>query len=337
MYTKNRSVSPEKAPQSNSDSSPKLLQQVRERLRYRHYSIRTERAYVDWIKRYIYFHGIRHPKEMGQPEIEAFLSHLASQRHVSPATQNQALSALLFLYKQVLDIKLPWLDGIQKAKKTKRLPVVLTRKEVDRLISQMSDTHALMARLVYGSGLRLMECLRLRVKDVDFERAEVLVREGKGAKDRVTMLPKSLIPKLGDHLERTYAIHLQDREQQLAGVYMPNALSRKFPSASTSWEWFWVFPSHQVSEDPVSGIRRRHHISEKVLQRAIKRACPKAGLFKRVTTHSLRHSFATHLLESGHDIRTVQELLGHSDVSTTMIYTHVLNKGGLGVMSPLDR
>lgn len=316
---------------------PKLLDQVVARLRVKHYSLRTEKTYVDWIKRYIWFHGKRHPQEMGAPEVEAFLSDLAVERTVSASTQNQAKSALLFLYKEVLQIELPWLDKITQAKAPKRLPVVMTREEVQSVLARMDGSVWLIASLLYGSGLRIMECLRLRVKDVDFARCEVLVREGKGFKDRVTMLPSSLVQPLKQHLDRVKVLHNEDLAKGFGEVFMPMALEKKYPGAAKSWGWQYVFPSRNLSTDPRSGVVRRHHADEKAIQRSMKKAVTAAGIVKPATPHTLRHSFATHLLQSGYDIRTVQELLGHSDVSTTMIYTHVLNKGGRGVVSPLDR
>ncbi len=315
---------------------PRLLDEVRHRIRAKHYSRRTEQSYTHWIKRFILFHGKRHPNDMGASEVEAFLSSLAVERNVSASTQRQALAAILFLYKEVLSVDLPWLDGITRAKERVRVPVVLSKSEVVRLLTVLDGVHALMARLMYGSGMRLMECLRLRVKDVDFDRMELTVREGKGGKDRLTMLPASLVQPLGEHLARIRVLYDADREAGVPGVWMPDALERKYPAAGVSWGWYWVFPSATLAVDPISGIRRRHHAHEQALQRAVKSAAFRAGIAKPVTTHILRHSFATHLLESGYDIRTVQELLGHSDVSTTMIYTHVLNKGGRGVRSPLD-
>ena len=319
-----------------SRPSVKLLDQVRERIRYMHYSLRTEQVYVQWIKRFILFHGKRHPKIMGAPEVEAFLSHLATEGNVSASTHQQALSALVFLYKEVLGSDLPWMDNLLRPKKPKRLPVVLTVSETRKLLGQLDGTHALMARLLYGSGMRLMECVRLRVKDVDFERHEILIRDGKGGKDRVTMLPSAVAADLRAHLERVRSLWEQDREAGREGVFMPQALEKKYPNGGKSWPWFWVFPSRSLSVDPRSGIERRHHAHEQALQRAIKQAVVGARIAKPATTHSLRHSFATHLLERGQDIRTIQERLGHSDGSTTMIYTHVLNKGGRGVVSPLD-
>lgn len=316
---------------------PKLLDQVRDKIRVKHYSIRTETQYIQWIKRFIYFHGKRHPREMGAAEVEAFLSHLATEGNVSASTQNQALSALLFLYREVLGIVLPWMDTMVRAKKPQRLPSVLTRAEVAQVLERMEGTYGLMARLLYGTGMRLMECCRLRVKDVDFAQREILIREGKGAKDRVTMLPETLIAPLKEHLAKRRRLYDDDFAKGMAEVYLPDALARKYPNAANEWIWQYVFPSGSYSVDPRSGHERRHHIDEKLLQRAMKRAVGASGITKFATPHTLRHSFATHLLEGGYDIRTVQELLGHSDVSTTMIYTHVLNKGGRGVVSPLDR
>lgn len=315
---------------------PRLLDRVRERLRLKHYSIRTEHQYVQWVRRFILFHGKRHPAEMGAKEVEAFLTHLAVQGQVAAATQNQALSALLFLYREVLGQDLPWLDQVVRAKRPARLPVVLSRQEVGRVLEHMDGVYGLMARLLYGTGMRLMECVRLRVKDVDFERGEILVRDGKGAKDRVTMLPLSLVPLLQAHLQKRRRVYELDREQGMATVYLPDALERKYPNAAAEWGWQYIFVAGSYSVDPRSGQKRRHHLDEKLLQRAMKRAVQAAGIAKLATPHTLRHSFATHLLESGYDIRTVQELLGHKDVATTMIYTHVLNKGGRGVVSPLD-
>ena len=324
------------SPSSGSNSSPRLLEQVRDKIRLKHYSLRTEQAYLDWIKRFILHHGKRHPQDMGAPEVEAFLTHLAVAGKVAASTQNQAKSALLFLYREVLGSDLPWLDGVERAKAPKRLPVVLTREEVQAVLSRLSGTHRLVGGLLYGAGLRIMEALRLRVKDVDFARGELLVRDGKGFKDRVTMLPASLTAPLQEHLARVRALHEKDMAAGVAPVYLPYALERKYPSAGREWAWQYVFPSAGLSTDPRSGVERRHHVQDQAFQRAMKQAVRDAGLTKPATPHTLRHSFATHLLESGHDIRTIQELLGHSDVSTTMIYTHVLNRGGRGVASPLD-
>lgn len=320
-----------------SGAAPKLLDQVRARIRVKHYSIRTEDQYVQWIKRFIVFHGKRHPRDMGAAEVEAFLSDLAVTGGVAAATQNQALAALLFLYREVLEITLPWLDGVTRAKPSRRLPVVLTPVEVRAVLDRMDGTHGLMARLLYGTGMRLMECVRLRVKDVDFGRNEILIRDGKGGKDRVTMLPAALAGPLHEHLARRRILYADDFAAGRAEVWLPDALAKKYPNAATEWGWQFVFCSGSHSTDPRSGRVRRHHIDEKLLQRAMKKAVTAARLAKPATPHTLRHSFATHLLEGGSDIRTVQELLGHSDVSTTMIYTHVLNKGGRGVTSPLDR
>jgi len=315
---------------------PKLLDQVRDRLRVKHYSIRTETQYLQWIKRFILFHDKRHPREMGAVEVEAFLTHLAVAGRVAAATQNQALSALLFLYREVLNIDLPWLDKVVRAKQPQRLPVVLTRQEVTAILDRMTGVHGLMARLLYGTGMRLMECVRLRVKDVDFERAEIVVRDGKGAKDRITMLPQAMIGPLQDHLRWRRQLFEDDKAKGRAAVYLPDALGKKYPTAAVDWPWQYIFPSGSYSIDPRSGEERRHHIDEKLLQRAVKKAVQASGVAKLATPHTFRHSFATHLLQSGYDIRTVQELLGHADVATTMIYTHVLNKGGRGVTSPLD-
>lgn len=317
--------------------SPKLLDQVRDRLRVKHYSIRTEQVYVDWIKRFIWFHDKRHPKDMGATEIEAFLTHLAVKGRVSASTQNQAKSALLFLYREVLEQKLPWLDKVTQAKAPTRLPVVLTIAEVQAVLKGLAGTNWLIASLLYGAGLRLMEAVRLRVKDVEFSRHEIIVREGKGAKDRVTMLPDSVIEPLQLHLAKVKSLHKKDLATGGGDVYLPFALDKKYPNAGREWGWQYVFPSAKLSVDPRSGVLRRHHVDEKGIQRAMKQAVCDAQIVKPATPHSLRHSFATHLLLGGYDIRTVQELLGHSDVSTTMIYTHVLNRGGKGVVSPLDR
>lgn len=320
-----------------SQDSPKLLDRMRAEIRLRHYSIRTEETYLDWARRFILFHDKRHPRDMGADEVQAFLSHLAVERNVSSSTQNQAKSALLFLYRDVLHVELPWLDEVIAAKMGKRLPVVLTANEMRSLLNAMSGTMGLVAALLYGTGMRLLEGLRLRVKDVEFERREIIVREGKGNKDRVTVLPENLILPLQAHLAKVKALHERDLDAGFGEVYLPNALAVKYPKGARSWGWQFVFPSAVRSIDPRSGIERRHHLYEASVQRAVREAAKIAEINKPVTPHVLRHTFATHLLQSGYDIRTVQELLGHSDVSTTMIYTHVLNKGGRGVVSPLDR
>ena len=316
-------------------TSKKLLDRVRDAIRVKHYSIRTEQAYVNWIKRYIYFHNVRHPAEMGAAEVEAFLTHLAVNENVAASTQNQALSALLFLYREVLKKDPGPIDAL-RAKKPKRLPTVLTKDEVRRVLDHLSSTHQLMARLLYGSGLRLMECLRLRVKDLDFAQRAIIVRDGKGEKDRVTMLPESLVAPLQDHLRSVERLHEEDLARGFGAVYLPYALERKYPNANREWIWQYVFPSQRLSVDPRSGVVRRHHLDESGLQKAVRAAAQAAGMTKKVSCHTFRHSFATHLLENGYDIRTVQELLGHKSVRTTMIYTHVLNRGGLVVRSPLD-
>lgn len=314
----------------------KLLDQVRDAIRRKHYSIRTEEAYVSWIKRFILFHNKRHPREMGAPEIEAFLTHLAVERRVAASTQNQALSAILFLYREVLRIDLDLPLRAVRAKRPRRLPVVLTHQEALRVIAALSGTHQLMVKLLYGSGLRLMECVRLRVKDLDFDQHVITVRDGKGAKDRVTVLPDTLVQPLQEHLQRVQLIHRQDLRAGYGSVYLPYALDRKYPNASKEWIWQYVFPSDRLSTDPRTSLTRRHHIDPSTLQKAVRRAARLTGINKHVTCHTFRHSFATRLLETGYDIRTVQELLGHKDVKTTMIYTHVLNRGGVAVRSPLD-
>ena len=325
-------------PSDASSRSPKLLEQLRDRIRLKHYSLRTEQAYVQWAKRYIIFHGKRHPAEMGKAEIEAFLTSLAVERNVTASTQNQALSALLFLYRELLEVDLPWLSEVTRAKKPARLPTVLTSEEARALLKHVDDPLMdLIIRLLYGTGMRLLECLRLRVKDVEFTRNEIVVRDGKGGKDRVTMLPASLSDRLKAHLAVVRAQHDADLGLGQGEVWLPNALAVKYPSAPKEWGWQYRFPAAGFSTDPRSGAVRRHHVDEKRVQRAVRLAAQRAAIAKPVSPHTLRHSFATHLLEGGYDIRTVQEFLGHSDVSTTMIYTHVLNKGGRGVVSPLDR
>lgn len=299
--------------------SSRLIDQVRERVRYLHYSIRTEQAYVHWIKAFVRFHDLRHPSELGAPEVEAFLSWLASERKVAVATHKQALSALMFLYQKVLGADLPWLAEIGRPKSRVRLPAVLSHDEVGRVLMALDAEHRLLGQLLYGTGMRIMEGIRLRVKDVDFERQAVVIREGKGAKDRVVMLPATLVPALREQIARARVLWAGDREAQVEGVYMPEALARKYPRAASAWSWFWVFPRSELAPDPRSGQVRRHHVFEQTFQRGFKRAVERAGIVKTATPHTLRHSFATHLLQSGYDIRTVQELLGHADVSTTMI------------------
>jgi integron integrase len=315
---------------------PKLLDQVRIEIRLRHLSYRTEQAYVHWIRRFILFHGKRHPREMGAVEVSAFLTHLAVERTVSASTQNQALNAIVFLYRHVVKADIGDIENIVRAKRPVRVPEVLSKEETRRVLDAMTGTPQLMARLLYGTGLRLMECLRLRVKDIDFDRNEITVRGGKGGKDRRTMLPASLKQPLEDHVRRVRLLYEEDRRNRVAGVVLPDALEIKYPNAGIEWPWQWVFPARGLSRDPRSGIFRRHHTVPDGLQRAVKAAAGLANVSKRANCHVFRHSFATHLLESGYDIRTVQELLGHSHVATTMVYTHVLKRGGLGVRSPLD-
>ena len=321
--------------------STRLLDQLRECLRYRHYSLNTEKSYVYWVRFFVRWSArasgaMRHPRDMGAADVQAFLTMLASERHVSSSTHNQALSALLFLYRDVLNTELPWMQDIQRPQQPKRIPSVLTQAEVGALLAQMQGTEALLARLLYGTGMRLMEGIRLRVKDVDFDRKVIVVRQAKGNKDRVVMLPHSLLDTLRQQLLHARAVWEKDRQTDQAGVEVPDALEVKYPKVGHSWGWFWLFPAQGTSVDPRSGVIRRHHVFEERLQRAIKRATPLAGIAKQVSVHTLRHSLATHLLQSGTDIRTVQELLGHSDVSTTMIYTHVLKVAAGGTSSPLD-
>jgi len=321
--------------------SIRLLDQVRERIRYMHYSLKTEKAYLYWARFFIRWSatqpgGMRHPRDMGVQEVKAFLSMMANERKVSASTHNQALSSVLFLYREVLGIDLPWLNNIGRPQQSKRIPSVLTKDEVAGLLAQMDGINALLTRLLYGTGMRLMEGMRLRVKDVDFERHAVIVREAKGNKDRVVMLPRSLAPALRLQMLAARALWEADRQAQRGGVEVPHALDIKYPRVGSTWAWFWMFPSPTLSTDPRSGVERRHHLFEERLQRALKVAVPKAGIHKPVSVHTLRHSFATHLLQSGTDIRTVQELLGHSDVSTTMIYTHVIKVAAGGTASPLD-
>ena len=329
------------APDSELPPPQRLLDALRQQIRYMHYSIRTEQAYVHWARTFIRFHGLRHPSELAQPEFESFLTWLAAERGVAPATHKQALAALLFLYQKVLRLDLPWMGELGRPKHQARLPVVLTQEEVGRLMRCMPSGHRLLAQLLYGTGMRLMEGIRLRIKDVDFERRAIIVREGKGGKDRVVMLPATLEHGLREQFARIRGQWEADRAAGRAGVQLPHALARKFPRAPLSWAWFWVFPQNELSEDPRAapggGGLRRHHVFDQTFQRAFKRAVNAAGINKPATPHTLRHSFATHLLLAGYDIRTVQELLGHADVSTTMIYTHVLKLGGGAVRSPLDQ
>lgn len=319
-------------------SRPGLFEAVQARLRAKHYSIRTERAYLGWIRRFVLFHGRRNPRELGPADIEAFLSDLAVQHNVSAGTQNQALNAIVFLYREVLKNELPRLDEVTRAKRSERLPVVLTREEVGAVLAHLDGQFRLMAQLLYGSGLRLMECLRLRVKDVDFDYAQVVVRDGKGAKDRATVLPEKLVPHLRGQIGRALELHRQDVAAGFGEVYLPYALARKYPSAAREAGWQYVFPANARSRDPrPPHTMRRHHVTAGSLQRRVKQAVRRAGIRKPASCHTFRHCFATHLLEAGADIRTVQELLGHQDVRTTQIYTHVMSKGASGVISPLDR
>lgn len=318
------------------DTRPRLLDEMRKVARMRHLSLRTEQAYISWVRRYIRFHNKRHPREMGEAEIRAFISHLAVERDITASTQTVALSALLFLYRDVLKKELPYVSNIERAHKPKRLPVVFTRDETKHVLAHLKGTHWLVAGLLYGSGLRLMETLRLRVKDLDFSSAQLIVRDGKGAKDRITMLPAKLMLPLTRHLQRVRLLHEEDLAHGFGEVFLPYALARKYPQAAKQWNWQYIFPAPARSIDPRSGIERRHHLSDKAVQKALKSAIKTAQILKNGSCHTLRHSFATHLLENGYDIRTVQELLGHKDVRTTMIYTHVLNRGGRGVLSPMD-
>ncbi|MBL0162508.1 MAG: integron integrase [Xanthomonadales bacterium] len=319
------------------DRRPRLLDMLRERVRRLGLSIRTETAYVDWARRFILANGKRHPRDMGAIEVERFLTDLAVKSQVSASTQNQALSALLFLYREVLREELPWMNDIRRAKKPDRLPLVLSRDEVARVLEGMSGVTWLMASLLYGGGLRLMECVRLRVQDVDLVRREILIRHGKGGKDRRSVFPSVCVEAMQLQLAQARIAHQRDLDAGFGQVWLPNALDRKYVGAAREWAWQYIFPASQRSLDPRTGSERRHHLHETVLQRAVKTAVRRSGIEKPATCHTLRHSFATHLLEAGSDIRTIQELLGHSDVSTTMIYTHVLNRGGSGVVSPLDR
>jgi integron integrase len=323
-------------PALSSAPPPRLLDRVRLAIRARHFSYRTEKAYAAWIRRFVLFHGKRHPDQLGASEVAGYLSHLATRREVSASTQNQAFSAILFLYREVLGRELAGLEQTPRAKRPLRLPLVLAREEVQAVLRQMHGTPWLMSALMYGAGLRLLECCRLRVKDVDFARAEITVRDGKGRKDRRSVLPGRLLAPLHAHVDRVRRQHLADTEGDAGYVALPDALARKYPNACREWAWQWIFPAARIHTDEATGQRQRHHIHESVLQRAFAAAVRAAGLTKPATCHTLRHSFATHLLETGYDIRTIQELLGHADVSTTMIYTHVLNRGGRGVRSPLD-
>jgi len=319
-----------------SPNPPKLVDQLVEAMRTRHYSPRTEEAYVSWVKRYIRFHKMRHPKDMGAPEINAFLTHLATDAKVSASTQNQALSAVLFLYRYVFRLDIGDLGDVVRARKSQRVPIVMTRDETRAVLSRMTGDTKLMASLLYGSGLRLSECLSLRVQDMDFDGGQITVFNGKGNKDRVTMLPEGLKEPLRAHLQRARAMHTADLADGCGRAQVPEALQRKYPGAAVEWRWQWVFPQRHRWKDPVTGEQGRHHVDDSILQRAVKDAVRQSGITKRVGCHTFRHSFATHLLVAGYDIRTIQELLGHKSVTTTMIYTHVLNKGGLGVTSPLD-
>jgi integron integrase len=331
-----RAVDPQASMATITTGRPRLLDRLRQALQSRHYSSRTEQTYCHWVRRFIFFHKVRHPAEMAEPEINAFLTHLAVREKVSASTQNQALSALLFLYRHVIGREVGDLGEVIRARKPTRLPVVMTREEVKAVLANLASDKWLMASLMYGAGLRLMECLRLLVQDVDFARSEITVRDGKGAKDRITMLPESLKAPLQDHLKKVKAIHERDMAEGWGRVLMPDALDRKYPNAPSDWRWQWVFPQENRWRNTKTGEQGRHHTDESLVQKAVREAVNKAGLTKRATCHTFRHSFATHLLEGGYDIRTVQELLGHKDVKTTMIYTHVLNRGPTGVRSPVD-
>ena len=321
---------------AQTEAKPRLLDEVRSALRLRHYSLKTEKTYVRWIKEYIYFHGKQHPKNLGEKHISEFLSYLAVKRHVSAPTQNQALCAIVFLYKHVLGKELGDFGPLIWAKKSENIPVVLAKNEVEQVLSQLHGKPWLIAQLQYGAGLRLNECLRLRIKDIDFSYKQISVWEAKGAKARVTMLPRMLNQPLKAHIHNVKKLHERDLESGFGSVELPYALSKKYRNADKEWQWQYVFPASRISQDPRTGIRRRHHLDESVLRKALKQALRKTSITKHVTSHTFRHSFATHLLEAGYDIRTVQELLGHNDLKTTMIYTHVLNKGGKGVISPAD-
>ena len=315
----------------------KFMEQCREVMRFRRLALRSEQAYLEWIKRFILFHDKRHPKDMGVAEVRAFLTHLAAERKVSASTQNQALNALLFLYRHVLDRGMEFVDGFDRAQRSQRVPVVLSHAEVGRLLLAAPEKYRLFFQLLYGTGMRLMEGLRLRIKDIDFERNQIVVRDGKGEKDRVTMLPDKLKLELQRHLDRVRLLHGRDLANGLGAVALPGALARKYPNAEKEWGWQWVWPGATISIDPADGQRKRHHLNDTSVQRTMQEAVRLAGFAKPATCHTLRHSFATHLLENGYDIRTVQDLLGHKDVSTTQIYTHVMQKPGIGVRSPLDQ
>jgi integron integrase len=332
----NTAPAPAAAP-APAPAPPRLLDSLRQAIRVRHYSIRTEDTYVDWVRRFILFHGKRHPRDLGATEVAAFLTHLAVDRGVAPSTQNQAKSALLFLYREVLQLELRWLDEVIAAKVHRRLPVVLTPSEARALLHELSGTMGLVCSLLYGTGMRVLEGLRLRVKDVGFERREIVVRDGKGGKDRVTVLPENLVLPLQQQMSKAKALHDKDLQEGFGEVWLPDALSVKYAGAPRTWGWQWVFPSAIRCADPRCGVVRRHHLNETSVQKAMAGAARRAGIVKPCSPHTLRHAFATHLLQAGYDIRTVQELLGHSDVSTTMIYTHVLNRGGRGVRSPFDQ
>lgn len=314
----------------------KFMEQCRETMRFRRLALRSEQAYLEWIKRFIFFHKKRHPRDMGAVEVRAFLTHLASERNVSASTQNQALNALLFLYRHVLDRGMEFVEGFERARRSQRVPVVLTRGEMERWLAAMPDTYRLFCQLLYGTGMRLMEGLRLRIKDLDFERGQVIVRDGKGMKDRVTMLPERLKAELQAHLQRVKLLHERDEAEGLGAVHLPFALAEKYPNAERDWVWQWAWPGKMISTDPADGKRKRHHMNDTSVQRVVASALRLARIAKAATCHTMRHSFATHLLENGYDIRTVQDLLGHKDVSTTQIYTHVMQKPGIGVRSPLD-
>ena len=315
---------------------PKLLVQLKERIRAKHYSIRTEESYTYWVKYFVKFHNYKHPAQMSAPQVQEFLNHLAVSKNVSASTQNQALNAINFLYKEILEQPFGKMDNLTWAKSSRRLPVVLSPEEVRNLLNHLQGNLRLMAEILYESGLRLMECIRLRVKDIDFNLNQIMVRFGKGAKDRITLLPAKIVEPLKNQIAKVQSLHQQDLRDGFGNVYLPFALAEKFPNANKEFGWQYLFPATKISTDPRTKIKRRHHILEDVLQKQIKLSALKIGIRKHVTCHTLRHSFATHLLQSGYDIRTVQELPGHKNVKTTMIYTHVLNKGALAVKSPLD-